>query len=74
MRSVLFCADGRSEPQLRGVSSLRQPSGSPGGQVPSSVSQQRRAHIPVCLPDNHPLRHQDQDPEGTDAPEHITTH
>lgn len=67
-------ADGRSEPQLCGVGSLRQPSGSPGGEVSRSVSQQRRAHLPVRLPDNHPVRHEDQDPEGTDAPERTTTH
>lgn len=71
---MLFGADGRGEPQLCGVGSLRQPSGSPGGEVSRSVSQQRRTHLPVRLPDNHPLRHEDQDPEGTDAPERATHH
>lgn len=73
IRSVLRCADGRGEPQLCGVGSLRQPSGSPGGEVSRSVSQQRRAHLPVRLPDNHPLLHEDQDPEGTGASKRTTT-
>lgn len=62
-------ADGCCELQLRGVGSLRQPSGPPGGEVSGSVSQQCRTHIPVCPSNNHLLHHEDQDPEGTDAPE-----
>lgn len=68
------CVDGRSEPQLCGVGSLRQPSGSSGGEVSRPVSQQRSTNLPVCPPDHHPLIHEDQDPEGTDNPERTTIH
>lgn len=63
--SVLCAADGRREPQLRGVGSLRQPPGPPGGEVPRPVPQQRSAHLPVRPAHHHPVGHEDQDPQGS---------
>lgn len=60
-------ADGRGELQLRGLSTLWEPSGPPGGEVSGSVSQQRCAHFPVCLSHDYPVRHEDKDPEGVNV-------
>lgn len=67
--SSLCATDGRFEPQLRGVGSLRQPPGPPGGQVPRPVSQQCGALLPVHPAHHHPVSHEDQDPEGSSSPQ-----
>lgn len=65
---IVPCAtDGRFEPQLRSVGSLRQPPGPPSGEVPRPVSQQRGAFLPVHPAHHHPVSHEDQDPEGSSS-------
>lgn len=65
-------ADGCGELQLCGVSTFWQPSGSLGGEISGSVSQQRGPHVPVCPSHDHPVCHEDQDPEGVNVSDSVT--